>query len=44
MNDKKLVCSKCGATATHSKDGEKPTQTLGTWRCPTHGKVPVKRG
>lgn len=39
----KYKCTECGANCTSNKAATKPNESLGTWHCPKHGKVPVKR-
>lgn len=40
----KYLCSKCDLQCQQHKAVSKPKQnTLGTWHCPKHGKVAVKR-
>lgn len=51
----KYLCSKCAAQCENHRASDKTITdksvrfnrvkqtTLGTWHCPAHGKVPVKR-
>lgn len=37
------TCSKCGALASHRRESDDPQRSLGKFRCPVHGAVPIRR-